>query len=107
MSFRKFFASSPSLISSCKNLRASFSFPLKTSLNNDIILLLSASPSICLTSGSSTCLPSLIDWEINALSNNEIESLTEPSDVLAINLIASSDILPFSLSAIIFRCPHS
>ena len=48
-------------MSSCKNFKASFSLPVNTSLNNDIILLLSANPNICLTSGSSICLPSLID----------------------------------------------
>ena len=41
-----------------------------------------------------------MDWEIKALSKSEIASLTEPSEVLAINLIASSEIFPFSFLAI-------
>ena len=44
-----------------------------------------------------------MDWEINALSRREIASLTEPSDVLAINRIASSEIFPFSFVDIFFN----
>ena len=36
----------------------------------------------------------------NALSNKESASLTEPSEILTINLRASSDTFPFSLSLI-------
>ena len=39
----------------------------------------------------------------NALSNKEIESLTDPSEFLAISFKALSDILPFSFSAIFFK----
>ena len=49
----------------------------------------------------------MIDWEIKALSNNDIESRTEPSEVLAISFIAASDIFPFSRSAIFLRCSQS
>ena len=103
ISFKKFLASKPSFISSFKYFKDSFSLPFKTSLNREITLLLSASPNISLTSVSSTILFSTIDCEIKARSSSDIESLTEPSDVLAINFIASFDILPFSFSAIFFK----
>ena len=52
---------------------------------------------------SSIILSSSIDCEIKARSSNDIESLTDPSDVREINFIAFSDILPFSFSAIFFK----
>ena len=61
MSFKKFLASRPSLISSFKYFKASFSLPLRTSLNKDITLLLSASPNISLISLSLIALLSLMD----------------------------------------------
>ena len=39
--------------------------------------------------------------------NDSVCVVESPSDVLAIILIASSDILPFSFSAIFFRCKQS
>ena len=42
-----------------------------------------------------------------ALSSRDKESLTEPSDNLTINLIASSDILPFSKFLIFFKYSNS
>ena len=38
---------------------------------------------------------SFIDCETKARSNNEMESLTDPSEFLAINVKASSVIFPF------------
>ena len=102
MSLRKFFASNPSSIRSCSRSNASFSFPSKISLNSKITFDLSARPSIFLTSSSSITLL-FKDCEIRARSNNETESLTEPSEVLAINLIASSLIFPFSFREISFK----
>ena len=52
--------------------------------------------------GSSTSF-SIIFWLINALSRRDNESLTDPSDALAINLSATSDILPFSIFDIFFK----
>ena len=99
----KILESIPSLISSLKYPKAFFSLPSKISLNKDNIFVLSANPSISLTLVSLISLVGSIVWAIRALSKREIASLTEPSEVLAISLIASSAILPFSFVEIEFK----